>query len=126
MSYLPALFLSNNHSSYQCNSSPAQQWQVPGENTQGFVRLAGTGFCLDAGENPGNNSKVMVHTCQNTVLPQQWWTYDPNMQRLKLANSDLCVDVQDGNFGDGSQLQVYQCQGGSWENQQVIYNNDSA
>lgn len=35
------------HPSYDCNGTPAQQWNLKHETTQ--VRVVGTDFCLDAG-----------------------------------------------------------------------------
>ncbi|KAF8999265.1 hypothetical protein BDQ17DRAFT_1427883 [Cyathus striatus] len=37
---------------YDCNGTPAQNWEIQRESTK--VRLAGTQFCLDAGSSPAN------------------------------------------------------------------------
>lgn len=62
--------------------------------------------CLDAGDNPSDGSKLQLREC--ALIPQQTWT--PNGEStFKLSETDLCIDLTDGNVAEGTQLQVWTC-----------------
>ncbi|KAL1410266.1 hypothetical protein Q8F55_004272 [Vanrija albida] len=70
------------------------------------------GLCLDAGEEPANGSRVHLWKCFNW-LPQQRWemvrtAWGPGSY-LRLRDRDLCLDVTDGAFENGTPLQVWKC-----------------
>lgn len=44
--------------SYACNNSGAQKFTLVRGNQQ--VKVAGTNFCLDAGTNPADGSKIKI------------------------------------------------------------------
>lgn len=46
----------------QCNSSNSQKFRLV-RNAAGQVKVDGTNFCLDAGENPTNGSKLKIWVC---------------------------------------------------------------
>ncbi|KAH8810534.1 ricin B lectin domain-containing protein [Flagelloscypha sp. PMI_526] len=97
---------------YSCNQSPAQTFIF--DNTKNFqMRVSGNNdFCVDAGTNPKDGSKVHIWACHATGTPQQTWTTS-STGVVRLANTNLCLDVTDGNLSNGNQLQVYKCSGDS-------------
>jgi hypothetical protein len=95
-------------------------------------------LCLDAGTNPGDGSKVKIWQCYDG-LPQQTWRYvsvygvgysfkinGTSEWRRKDKDTgqadclDLCLDVTDGGFYNGNQLQVWTCGVGN-RNQLIDY-----
>lgn len=100
---------------YQCNGTPAQNFQLV-RNAAGQVRVSGTNFCLDAGENPVNGSKLKIWQCYAGLKQQTWWYTGDN--RLAIYNGGLCVDLTDGHLTNGNQLQVWSCSSGN--NNQVF------
>ncbi|KAL0953126.1 hypothetical protein HGRIS_004395 [Hohenbuehelia grisea] len=59
---------------YDCNGTGAQNWVINLANTK--VQLAGTNFCLDAGNNPGNNIKMKIWQCYDNLPAQAWYYTD--------------------------------------------------
>ncbi|BEJ13562.1 hypothetical protein CspHIS471_0307360 [Cutaneotrichosporon sp. HIS471] len=94
---------------YQCNGTPAQAFTLVRGNQQ--IKVAGTNFCLDAGSNPANGSKLHLWTCYSGVPQQQW--YYTNDNRIALTNQGLCLDLTDGRATNGNQLQVWSCGNGN-------------
>ncbi|WOO78988.1 Beta-agarase AgaB34 [Vanrija pseudolonga] len=102
------------------NGTPLQLWQsYPGNPNQVFdfsqlptIRPVGhTNLCLDAGSNPTDGSRVHLWQCYDG-LPQQAWeqvSRDRFSKYLKLKNAELCLDVTDGNWANGNELQVWSC-----------------
>ncbi|KAJ8508457.1 hypothetical protein ONZ45_g9262 [Pleurotus djamor] len=92
-----------------CNNSPEQAWEIASGSTK--VKLAGSNFCLDAGEAPGNGVQMKVWTCYDNLPAQQW--YFTQDRRIALENKGLCLDLPNGNNADGTTLQTWQCTDGN-------------
>ncbi|KAH8831500.1 19 kDa protein having G-X-X-X-Q-X-W motif-containing protein [Flagelloscypha sp. PMI_526] len=97
---------------YDCNGTPAQQFTITAEDRFQIKSASHPSFCVDAGTNPKNGSKVHLWTCHSEDTFQQTWTYTTMTSILRIADSDLCLDLTDGKVSNGNQLQVYQCSGG--------------
>jgi len=78
-----------------------------------------TSKCLDL---PGNsyNDGTQIEIWDCNGLPQQKWTYDPNMKTIYLASSryagrdaSKCLDLRNGNpqSPDGTVVQLWDCNG---------------
>jgi hypothetical protein len=105
----------------QCNGSARQKFEFV-RNAAGQVKVAGTNFCLDAGENPGNGSKLKIWTCYSGLYQQTWWYTGDN--HLAIANGPgICMDVTDGNLASGNQAQLWACDG---PNQNQIWTSNLA
>ncbi|KLT46524.1 ricin B-like lectin [Cutaneotrichosporon oleaginosum] len=89
-----------------CKDVPTQSWVVA-HGMSGVVRVAGTRFCLDAGQDPKDGHKVHIQTC-NPHLPQQNWLWTDD-SRLQLVDLGLCLDNTDGKDMNGNQVQVWRC-----------------
>lgn len=65
-----------------------------------------SGWCLDAGTDPHNGSKVKIWTCYPGLKQQTWeWTG----AHWRIVGTNLCLDVTNGGFWGGNQLQVWTC-----------------
>ncbi|KAL1410265.1 hypothetical protein Q8F55_004271 [Vanrija albida] len=102
------------------NGTPLQIWQsYPGNPNQLFdfgqtpsIRpVSNTNLCLDAGSNPTSGSRVHLWQCYDGLPQQQWEAVarDRFSKYLKLVGQELCLDVTDGNFNSGTELQVWAC-----------------
>ncbi|WOO78989.1 Endo-1,4-beta-xylanase A [Vanrija pseudolonga] len=101
------------------NGTPLQIWEsFPGNDNQVFdlgtlptIRPHGDNtLCLDAGEHPADGSRVHLWQCYDGLTQQAWTTINKDgFSLLKLRDWDLCLDVTDGNFADGTELQVWTC-----------------
>ena len=92
-------------SSYDCNGTPAQQWEI--NNGQTAVQVAGTNFCLDAGDSIGNGVQLKIWQCYSGITAQTWfYTGD---QRISLMNQGQCLDLNNGNTADGTVMQIWSC-----------------
>ncbi|KAH8813540.1 20 kDa protein having G-X-X-X-Q-X-W motif-containing protein [Flagelloscypha sp. PMI_526] len=108
---------------HDCNGTEAQSFTYPNGGT-GAIKLAShPEFCLDAGENPTNGSKVHLWTCYDGLSQQTW--YHHYLGTLRLDNSELCLDLTDGNTANGNQLQVYHCSGGTFDKDGQILGNSN-
>ena len=89
---------------YGCNSSPAQQWTLPGDGT-----VTALGKCLDvASGGTGNGTLVQLYSC-NATGAQQWQSRSDGS--LLNPQSGRCLD--DTAFGgSGTQLEIWDCNGG--------------
>ncbi|KAJ8514806.1 hypothetical protein ONZ45_g7709 [Pleurotus djamor] len=90
---------------YECNGSTAQNWVIKAGSTK--VQLAGTNFCLDAGSTPANGVGMKIWQCYDNLPAQQWYLTDDD--RIALEGQGLCLDVTNGNFTSGNQVQTWQC-----------------
>jgi hypothetical protein len=73
-----------------------------------------TGQCLDARDGATTDwSVVQQWTCKDyTARSMLWWLEQsdiPGMMRIVNFNSELCMDVANGSWADGAQLQQYHC-----------------
>ncbi|KAL1410262.1 hypothetical protein Q8F55_004268 [Vanrija albida] len=106
------------------NGTPVQLWRCsPGNRNQlwdqdvlGQLRLwAKPSLCLDAGLNPRDGSRVKLWTCYPGLLQQTWEHYSSiHGTGRRLNGTDLCLDVTDGRFANGTPLQVWKCAQGNW------------
>ncbi|KAH8822421.1 20 kDa protein having G-X-X-X-Q-X-W motif-containing protein [Flagelloscypha sp. PMI_526] len=101
---------------YDCNDTNAQKWYIHPGSTQ--VVLAGTSYCLDAGENPGNNTPMKIWQCSSALPQQRWYFTDDN--RIALEGKGLCLDLTWGNKDNGNTIETYQCIDGN-QNQAWTY-----
>ncbi|CAA7269993.1 unnamed protein product [Cyclocybe aegerita] len=90
---------------YDCNDTPAQRWFITRGSTK--IQLAGTNFCLDAGESPANGVGLKIWQCYDNLPAQQWHYTDDN--RIALEGQGQCTDLTNGLFTNGNQLQTWQC-----------------
>ncbi|KAF9524373.1 ricin B lectin domain-containing protein [Crepidotus variabilis] len=97
---------------YDCNGSQAQKWVIDLGTTK--VRVAGTNFCLDRGETPGNGVGMKIWQCYQNQPPQAWVFNDVGT----VAASGLCVDVPSGDVTNTNQLQTWEC--GAENNNQLF------
>ncbi|WOO78987.1 Endo-1,4-beta-xylanase A [Vanrija pseudolonga] len=108
----------------QANGTPVQLWQCSTGNRNQLwdhqydlytIRPYGRpDLCLDAGTNPQDGSKVKVWQCYPGLLQQSWeWFGSRQGFGRKLNGTNLCLDVTDGNFANGTPLQVWKCYTGS-------------
>ena len=80
---------------WTCNFSPAQQWVWQN------MALQALGQCLQA-----SSSTAAMQPCDPTNSLQQWVT---DRGRLKLYNSERCLDLVNGQSDDGSPLSMTTC-----------------
>ncbi|KAG9222078.1 hypothetical protein CCMSSC00406_0009311 [Pleurotus cornucopiae] len=87
---------------YDCNGSSAQNWEIADGPT--VVKLAGTNYCLDSGDNVDGN-RIEVKTCKEGKASQQWnYTEDKHIE-----NQGQCVDTVKGNNQNGNRVQSWKC-----------------
>ena len=65
---------------YDCNETAAQKWII-GRGTPTPVLLAGTGFCLDAGESEAI-APYTTFTCLTFVISTSEWRWLKNLAML--------------------------------------------
>ncbi|KAF9531211.1 carbohydrate-binding module family 13 protein [Crepidotus variabilis] len=92
---------------YDCNGTPAQKWVI--DHGQTKVRVAGTNFCLDRGETPGNGIGMKIWQCYENQ-PDQTWEYNASNQ---IGWDGTCVDLTNGVTTNGNQLQTWECATGN-------------
>ncbi|WOO77996.1 uncharacterized protein LOC62_01G001548 [Vanrija pseudolonga] len=67
--------------------------------------------CMDVGESPRDGTTVRLQDCDINKRGQRWRillnTYDGGKGKVRLADTDLCFDVPDGNSTNN--LQVWTC-----------------
>ncbi|KAJ2935517.1 hypothetical protein H1R20_g1575, partial [Candolleomyces eurysporus] len=90
---------------FDCNGTPAQNWIVNRGSTK--VQVAGTNFCLDAGEWPNSGTQLKIWTCYNNLPAQQWWYTDDN--RIALQNRGFCLDLTNSGSWNGNIMQIWAC-----------------
>ncbi|TFK22289.1 hypothetical protein FA15DRAFT_695809 [Coprinopsis marcescibilis] len=89
-----------------CHFGPGQTWEIW---RNGQIRLSFTNFCLDAGIELVNGAGVKMWECVD-ALPAQHWIYSNTTDRtIRLANTNLCLDLTDGSLTDGNRLQTWEC-----------------
>ncbi|TFK66788.1 ricin B-like lectin [Pluteus cervinus] len=89
-----------------CNrASLNQYWLVqPGETK---IQVANTGYCLDAGSSPQNGVGLKIWQCYDNLAAQDWvFTGDHS---IALNHQSQCVDLTNGNFTNGNQVQTWDC-----------------
>ncbi|WOO78204.1 Extracellular exo-alpha-L-arabinofuranosidase [Vanrija pseudolonga] len=93
---------------WDCSQSRFSHWSFANIGNIVSRDAGGGNLCLDAGRNPGDGTTVHVAQCEkNPPVMGQFWTYIYG--RVKIRGTNLCLDVKDGNFVNGAQLQVWWC-----------------
>ena len=105
-----------------CNNSASQKWTISRGSTT--VKLAGTNFCLDAGNNPANGAQAKVYTvrilsgnstfirgcrlhrpqCYAGLAAQTWYWTDDN--RIAVQGKGQCLDLTSTSTLPGPRLAV--------------------
>ncbi|WP_030202701.1 ricin-type beta-trefoil lectin domain protein [Streptomyces sp. NRRL S-87] len=89
---------------WDCNSSAAQQWTLPGDGT-----LRAVGKCLDvAGGGTGNNTLIQLWSCNGTGAQQFVPRADGSLYN---PQSGRCVALPASNTTNGTQLMLWDCLG---------------
>jgi hypothetical protein len=92
---------------YTCNGSTAQQWSV----VQAGSTLRALGKCLDVNSaGTADGSPVDLFTCNNTGA--QVWIPQANGSLFN-PNSNKCLDDTNMSTTPGTQLQIWDCTGGT-------------
>lgn len=90
-----------------------QVWRLNGGRTE--IRVTGTDFCLDVGNEPLNNGNmVKIWRCHGG--PQQRFDYGRD-GRIRIPGKNVCIDLTDGNVENGTPVQIYGCGDQSNNNQ---------
>lgn len=83
-------------------TSPDAKNQLFYAFSNGVIQLAGTNFCLDAGEDPHNGVQMKVWQCY-PGLSQQTWNFPGSL--LQTANNQ-CLDLDNSGY---TKLQTWYC-----------------
>ncbi|KAI5829330.1 ricin B-like lectin [Schizophyllum commune Tattone D] len=92
-----------------CNGSSAQNWVLARGGTA--VKLAGTNFCLDAGEDIANGASMKLWQCYEGLAQQTWYYTDDN--RLAVMGYGQCLDLTTGILVNGNGMQTWTCTDGN-------------
>jgi len=95
---------------FDCNNSTQENWQI-GDSGPGYtqITIAGSDFCLDAGNTDSSND-VVISECNQG--PSQQWTYTHISQLQLLDNPKLCLELPNFSTDDDNQVKTYPCNGG--------------
>ncbi|MBY8886086.1 ricin-type beta-trefoil lectin domain protein [Streptomyces sp. PTM05] len=89
---------------WTCNGVPGQQWSIDSDHT-----VRSFGKCLNVvGNGTANFTKVELRTCDGSGGQQ--WVPQSNGSLLN-PQSGRCLDDPQAQTGDGTQLQIYDCNG---------------
>ncbi|MEU6173646.1 ricin-type beta-trefoil lectin domain protein [Streptantibioticus parmotrematis] len=89
---------------WTCNGVPGQQWSIDSDHT-----VRSFGKCLNVvGNGTANFTKVELRTCDGSGGQQ--WVPQSNGSLLN-SQSGRCLDDPQAQTGDGTQLQIYDCNG---------------
>lgn len=95
----------NKISLWDCDSTAAQQWTLPGDGT-----IRNNGYCLDVkGAGKTKSTIVQLYKCNGTVAQQ--WKVNSNAKTVVNPNSNMCLDVRSAHTANGTQIQIYTCNG---------------
>ncbi|TRM64086.1 ricin B lectin domain-containing protein [Schizophyllum amplum] len=92
-----------------CNDSANQKFVLSRGTTA--VKLAGTNFCLDAGENIGNGQSMKIWQCYDNLAQQTWYYTADN--RIAVQGYGQCLDVSRGVLTNGNTMQTWACTDGN-------------
>ncbi|TRM67919.1 ricin B lectin domain-containing protein [Schizophyllum amplum] len=92
-----------------CDGSAAQQFVLSRGTTS--VKLAGTDFCLDAGENIGNGAAMKLWQCYDGLAQQTWFYTEDN--RIAVQGYGQCLDLSRGVLDNGNTMQTWTCTDGN-------------
>jgi len=99
---------------FDCNGTGAQKWRWNGNALTITNPADGSQWCLDAGDQsqwaPGVQMKIWQCFAN---LPQQTWTPVTTSGNIQLINSNLCLDLTNGNKTNSNVLQIWTCGGGN-------------
>ncbi|KAF9523206.1 ricin B lectin domain-containing protein [Crepidotus variabilis] len=105
---------------YDCNDTPAQKWVFTKGQTH--IQLAGTKYCLDAGQAPANGQQMKIWTCFDDLRAQSFFVTDDD--RISLKDQGFCMDVTKGQYFDTNPVQIWQCTDNNWN--QVWWDDEVA
>lgn len=98
------------------SGTKVQLWSCSQSDNQGF-RLSGNALkvydnmCVSvANARNKDGSSVRLKPCDSSKVSQQW---KKDGALLRWANTDKCLDVTDGDFANGTLMQIWTCQNGS-------------
>ncbi len=93
---------------WDCHGGTNQKW---GLATDGTIRLAASGLCLEVeGGKTKNGTDVQIYDC-NGGSHQRWqWNSDGT---IRSAATGRCLDVKDNKIDNGANLQVWDCVSGA-------------
>ncbi|RXK39544.1 hypothetical protein M231_03213 [Tremella mesenterica] len=124
--YTGSLFAGLTATFAQCvsNDSPITSFQLfePFSSGSGPIKFENSSaasnrssYCIDAGDSPVNGSVVLVQTCKNGAVGQQWSTTNTS---IALSGQNLCLQTGSEMYGGGRNegdytpifvLQVFTC-----------------
>jgi hypothetical protein len=92
---------------WACNSTPAQSWSTPAENSTGEMRVMGG--CATVDGSTARGTKVVWEPCTGSA--QQQWTWQASSRTLYNAWSGKCMDNTGDSTTNGNQVQIWTCNG---------------
>ncbi|TRM64092.1 ricin B lectin domain-containing protein [Schizophyllum amplum] len=92
-----------------CDGSDSQNFILSHGSTQ--VKLAGTNFCLDAGDNISNGVAMKIWLCDARLAQQTWYYTEDN--RIAVEGYGQCLDVSRGSLDNGNAVQTWACTDGN-------------
>ncbi|KAL1746240.1 ricin B lectin domain-containing protein [Schizophyllum fasciatum] len=92
-----------------CDGATDQKWILSRGSTS--VNLAGTNFCLDAGESIGNGASMKLWQCYEGLAQQTWYHTADN--RIVVEGRGQCLDLTRGALDNGNVLQTWACTDGN-------------
>ncbi|TFK60832.1 carbohydrate-binding module family 13 protein [Pluteus cervinus] len=88
-----------------CNGAANQYWLLKAGETK--IQANGTNYCLDAGSSPQSGVGLKIWQCYDNLAAQDWYFTDDH--RIALNHQSQCVDLTNGNFTNGNQVQTWDC-----------------
>ncbi|KAI5829926.1 ricin B-like lectin [Schizophyllum commune Tattone D] len=92
-----------------CVGTDHQNWVLSRGSTA--VKLAGTNFCLDAGEDIGNGATMKLWQCYEGLAQQTFYYTDDS--RIAVEGKGQCLDLTGGILEDGNVMQTWACTDGN-------------
>ncbi|KIM45540.1 carbohydrate-binding module family 13 protein [Hebeloma cylindrosporum] len=99
---------------FECNGTPAQRWAIQQKSNSTRVVLAGTPYCLDAGQNPHNGAGMKLWRCNGKLAAQNWKYVKDGLFKFVgngTSNVNLCLDLTKGSQVNSNQVQTWTCNG---------------
>ncbi|KAJ3531983.1 hypothetical protein NM688_g7492 [Phlebia brevispora] len=95
---------------YDCNGTGAQNWIISTGTTA--IQVAGTNYCLDAGDSPASGTQMKIWECYSGLAAQTWeYTADDQIE-LQGQGLRQCLDLTNGDDADGTVMQIWACSDG--------------
>lgn len=90
----------------QCLGNSSQRWGVV-NNTDNTISIVTQRFCLETDGNQ-NNAKVRTAPCNESAAQKWTKSFDGSLHHVP---SGKCLDVPAATTDDGTQLELYECNG---------------